>query len=54
MARFNSELPNDLIKMFQDLDEDSEKILGEMTKAGAEKVYKNIINIFFKKCFIMY
>ena len=44
MAKFNEELPNDLIKMFQSLDEDSEKILGEMTKAGAEKVYKNIIN----------
>ena len=25
MARFKEELPNDLIKMFQDLDEDSEK-----------------------------
>lgn len=44
MARFDEELPNDLIKMFQDLDDDTEKILGEMTKAGAEKVYKNIIN----------
>lgn len=43
MARFDEELPNDLIKMFEDLDENSEKILGEMTKAGAEKVYKNIL-----------
>lgn len=43
MARFNEELPNDLIKMFQNLDEDSEKIIGEMTKAGAEKVYKNVL-----------
>ena len=40
MARFQEELPNDLIKMFQDLDANSEKIFGEMTKAGAEKVYK--------------
>ena len=43
MARFQEELPNDLIKMFQDLDANSEKIFGEMTKAGAEKVYKNIL-----------
>ena len=39
MARFKEELPNDLIKMFQELDQDSEKMIGEMTKAGAEKVY---------------
>ena len=38
MARFKEELPNDLIKMFQDLDQDSEKMMGEMTKAGAEVV----------------
>ena len=38
MARFDEELPNDLIKMFQDLDDDTEKILGEMTKAGAESL----------------
>ena len=43
MARFKEELPNDLIKMFQNLDQDSEKMMGEMTKAGAEKVYKNVI-----------
>lgn len=43
MARFKEELPNDLIKMFQDLDQDSEKMIGEMTKAGAEVVYKNVI-----------
>lgn len=43
MARFKEELPNDLIKMFQELDQDSEKMIGEMTKAGAEKVYKNVL-----------
>lgn len=43
MARFKEELPNDLIKMFQNLEQDSEKMMGEMTKAGAEKVYKNVI-----------
>lgn len=43
MARFKEELPNDLIKMFQELDQDSERMMGEMTKAGAEKVYKNVL-----------
>ena len=43
MARFKEELPNDLIKMFQELDQDSEKMIGEMTKAGAENVYKNVL-----------
>ncbi len=43
MAKFEEELPNDLIKMFQELDQDSEKMMGEMTKAGAEVVYKNVL-----------
>lgn len=43
MARFKEELPNDLIKMFQELEQDSEKMMGEMTKAGAEVVYKNVL-----------
>lgn len=43
MARFKEELPNDLIKMFQELDQDSERMMGEMTKAGAEKAYKNVL-----------
>ena len=43
MASFKEELPNDLIKMFQELDQDSEKMIGEMTKAGAEVVYKNVL-----------
>jgi hypothetical protein len=43
MAKFKEELPNDLIKVFQELEQDSEKIIGEMTKAGAEKVYKNVL-----------
>lgn len=43
MARFKEELPNKLIKMFQDLDQDSERMIGEMTRAGAEKVYKNVL-----------
>lgn len=43
MASFKEELPNDLIKMFQEVDQDSEKMMGEMTRAGAEVVYKNVL-----------
>lgn len=39
MARFSAELPNDLIKEFEDLGNNAEKMMGEMTKAGAEVVY---------------
>ena len=42
MARFQSELPNDLIKVFEDLETDCEFMLGEMCKAGAEVVYNNV------------
>ena len=44
MARFDIELPNDLIKQFEALDVDTEKMLGNMTQVGAEVVYKNVIN----------
>jgi HK97 gp10 family phage protein len=40
MARFNAELPNDLIKEFESLGNNAEKMMSEMTKAGAEVVYK--------------
>ncbi len=43
MARFNSELPNDLIKEFEQLDVNTEKMMGEMTKAGAEAVYRKVL-----------
>ncbi len=42
MAKFQSELPNELIKELESIGNDTEKIFGEMTKAGAEVVYKNI------------
>lgn len=42
MANFKSELPNDLIKELESINKNSEKIFGEMTKAGAEVVYKLI------------
>ena len=44
MARFDEELPNDIIKQFESLDVDCEKMLGDMTQAGAKIVYKNVMN----------
>lgn len=44
MARFDAELPNDLIKMFEKLDVDTEKMLSSMTKVGAEVVYNKILS----------
>lgn len=44
MARFDVELPNDLIKQFEALDVDAEKMLGNMTQAGAEVVYRNVMS----------
>ncbi len=44
MARFDMELPNDLIKEFSDLDDNLDTILGEMTNAGAKKVYSNVLS----------
>ncbi len=43
MAKFQIELPNDVLKDFQRVHDDSDKIFGEMTRAGAEVVEKNII-----------
>lgn len=42
MARFNAELPNDIIKQFETVDKNTRKMLGEMTEAGAQVVVKNI------------
>ena len=43
MAKFNAELPLDLIEQFKSLaDGGAEKMLGEMVDAGAEVVEKNI------------
>lgn len=50
MARFNAELPNDLIKEFEKLGDNAEKMMGEMTKAGAEVVYK-LVKINMAKSF---
>lgn len=44
MARFKNEVPADLIKQFEDLEDNLEDIFGKMTKAGAEVVFKNVTN----------
>ena len=51
MAGFKSEMPNDLIKEIESINKNSEKMFGEMTKAGAEVVYrlvKSNMNSVFK------
>lgn len=42
MAKFQMELPNDIIKDFQKIFDNSDEIFGTMTQAGAEVVEKNI------------
>ena len=44
MARFNAELPNDLIKMFDELETNAPEMMGEMCKAGATVVYNKVVN----------
>lgn len=43
MAKFQAELPTDLIKTFEMIGANAQKMLGEMTRAGAEVVRVNII-----------
>ena len=42
MAKFHSELPNDLIKVFEELETNCDDMFGEMCKAGAETVYGKV------------
>lgn len=42
MAKFKMELPTELMQVFQNLDKNSEKMIGEMCEAGAEVVKENI------------
>ena len=44
MAKFQGEVPNELMKMFEDLETNCENIFGEMCKAGAETVYSKVHN----------
>lgn len=41
MAKFKMELPTELMKTFQMLDDNTEKMLGEMCQAGADVVKTN-------------
>lgn len=42
MAKFRMELPTELMQVFQNLDKNSEKMIGEMCEAGAEVVKENM------------
>jgi len=42
MARFEADLPTELIKIFEDLNINTEKMLGDMVEAGAEVAKANI------------
>lgn len=44
MASFKGNLPNDLIKQFESLELNTEKMLGDMVKVGAEVAKENIIS----------
>ena len=44
MAKFNAELPNDLLKVFEDLETDSSTMMGEMCQAGAKVVYDKVVS----------
>ena len=44
MAKFNAELPNDLIKEFEGLEKNCTEIFGEMVEAGARAVYNNVLS----------
>ena len=41
MAKFELQLPTDIINDIEFVNDNSKKIFGEMTKAGAEVVYNN-------------
>jgi hypothetical protein len=43
MARFQMELPSDIMKDFQKIFDNSDEIFGKMTEAGAKVVEKNIV-----------
>lgn len=44
MASFGVNLPTELIKEFETLTKNEAKMIGEMTQAGAEAVYNNIVS----------
>lgn len=44
MARFSTELPTELLNQFKALESSSEKMIEDMTKAGAKVVYDNVVS----------
>ena len=42
MAKFEMELPNEILKQFEKISKNTDVIFGGMTKAGAEVVYNNV------------
>lgn len=44
MAKFQVELPTELIKEIEKLKKNTEKICGEMVKSGAQVTYKKVLN----------
>lgn len=50
MARFNAEIPQDILEAFSSLDENAEKMLEEMVGVGADVVY-NLIQKNMEKSF---
>ena len=42
MAKFQSELPHELMQVFEDLETNCTEMFGEMCKAGATVVYNNV------------
>ena len=44
MAKFDMELPNELMKEFEELNKNTDKILGEMTTEGAKVAYNLILS----------
>ena len=44
MAKFNLELPTEVMKQIEKIAKDSDEIFGEMTRAGAEVVRSKIIS----------
>ena len=44
MAKFNAELPNDLMKVFEELETNAPTMMGEMCKAGATVVHGKVVS----------
>lgn len=44
MAKFKQELPNDILKQVATLEGNVDKMLEDMTRAGADIVYQNVVS----------